>query len=90
MDKYIVETNHLSKDYRGQEVLRECSIHVEPGSIYSLIGPNGAGKTTLFKILLGMMRPTFGAAKVMGIDCSMGNTQILRETGSLIEVPVFF
>jgi ABC-2 type transport system ATP-binding protein len=63
---------------------------VEYGTIYGLLGRNGAGKTTIFKILLGLLKPTYGKATVLGLDSVKENSVILRKTGSLIDVPVFY
>ncbi len=69
-----VETAGLWKTYRpglGQapvRALRDVTIRVERGVIFGLLGQNGAGKTTLVKALLGLTRPTAGAARVLGCD----------------------
>ncbi len=47
------------------------SLRVERGSICAVVGPNGAGKSTLFRILMGLTTPTSGAARIMGLDCSV-------------------
>lgn len=64
----IVQTYELSKYFsRGKvKALQDCSLKVAPGQIFSLLGPNGAGKTTLIKILLGILHPTRGHAKILG------------------------
>jgi len=69
---YAVETLELTKYYsRGKvKALESCSISVEKGKIFSLLGPNGAGKSTLIKILLGIVFPTKGYAKILDQDIS--------------------
>jgi ABC-2 type transport system ATP-binding protein len=63
----VIETENLIKDYSGKvRALRAVSLRVEPGEIYGLLGANGAGKTTLVKILLGIVRPTAGTARLLG------------------------
>jgi len=52
------------------EALVDISFQVEAGTIFSLLGPNGAGKTTLVKILLSVVRPSAGAARINGVPCS--------------------
>lgn len=89
-NQLAVATNNLSKSFDGVEVVKACSMNVEKGSIYGFIGRNGAGKTTVFKMLLGLMRPTGGSVSVLGMDSVRDNTKILRNTGSLIETPVFY
>lgn len=90
MKEIVISTNGLQKSFSGKEVIRECPISVERGTIYGLLGKNGVGKTTLFKLLLGFLRPTIGTATVLGLDIRKDNIQILRRTGSLIERPVFY
>lgn len=48
--------------------MHELTLHVEPGEVFGFIGPNGAGKSTAIRALLGLSRPTGGAASVHGID----------------------
>lgn len=69
---YVVETDNLTKYYsRGKiKALEDFTLQVEKGKIFSLLGPNGAGKTTLIKVLLGIVFPTRGAAKLLGKDIS--------------------
>ena len=52
--KYILEMNHIEKDFFGNKVLKDVSIKVKPGEIVALIGENGAGKSTIMNILFGM------------------------------------
>jgi ABC-2 type transport system ATP-binding protein len=64
----IVETFELTKHYSSGKVkaLESCNLAVEKGKIFGLLGPNGAGKTTLVKMLLGIVIPTKGSAKILG------------------------
>ena len=85
-----VNVIHLFKTFEGKEVIQDCSMSVERGTIYGFLGKNGAGKTTVFKILLGLLKPTMGQAVVLGMDSVKNNLDILRRTGSLIETPIFY
>lgn len=87
---YAVVTRKLRKSFSGREVIAGCDMRVERGRIYGLLGRNGAGKTTVFKLLLGLMRPTAGTAEVLGLDSVRDRKEVLRRTGSLIGVPVFY
>lgn len=53
MKEFIIETQHLTKQYGQQKSVSDLNIHVRPGHIYGLLGRNGAGKTTTMKMLLG-------------------------------------
>ena len=52
--KYILEMNHIEKEFFGNKVLKDVSIKVKPGEIVALIGENGAGKSTIMNILFGI------------------------------------
>jgi ABC-2 type transport system ATP-binding protein len=81
----VIETSALTKSYPGPvTALDELTVTVEPG-ITGLIGANGAGKSTLIKILLGLIRPTSGAATVLGNDCVSGGERIRSLTGYMPE-----
>jgi ABC-2 type transport system ATP-binding protein len=58
----------LVKEFRGRRVVHELSLAVPRGSLYGLVGPNGAGKTTTLSMATGLLRPTAGTARVLGID----------------------
>lgn len=90
MKQPAIAARHLTKSFGGKEVIHDCSLSVEQGSLYGVLGRNGAGKTTLFKLLLGLQHPTAGTASVMGLDSVQDCGAILRRTGSLIETPVFY
>jgi ABC-2 type transport system ATP-binding protein len=63
-----VSAGKLSKSFRSVNVLDNLDLEVPEGSVFGLIGPNGAGKTTTIKILLNLLKPTAGAAKILGVD----------------------
>ena len=60
MDKYVLQTNSLSKSFGRTEILHGIDMSIEYGEIYGLIGQNGAGKTTLLRLISGLMKPTKG------------------------------
>jgi ABC-2 type transport system ATP-binding protein len=64
----VIETHGLTKYYGNVEAVRDLSLTVERQSITGFLGRNGAGKSTTIKMLLGMIRPTAGTAKVLGYD----------------------
>jgi ABC-2 type transport system ATP-binding protein len=72
----VIETIALTKRYPGGvTALDSLTVEIPPG-ITGLIGANGAGKSTLIKILLGLVPPTKGLARVLGLDCASARTQI--------------
>jgi ABC-2 type transport system ATP-binding protein len=84
-----IETNSLSKDYilsfgkKKVRALTELDLMINKGTIFGLLGPNGAGKTTLVKLLLQIIYPTFGSAKLLGED--INSYQLKKRIGYLPE-----
>jgi ABC-2 type transport system ATP-binding protein len=79
----VIATDLLYKRYGLIEALRGVTLKVERGEIFGLLGQNGAGKTTLIKLLLGITKPTGGAASLLGEPA--GTTAIRRLVGYLPE-----
>ncbi len=63
---FVVETQRLSKQYRAETALRDVTLGIPAGAIYALVGANGAGKSTLIKLLMNIVQPSGGGAKVLG------------------------
>ena len=90
MSEYVIETNHLTKQYGTQKSVAELNIHVQRGRIYGLLGRNGAGKTTTMKMLLGLTQPTSGEVAIWGKSLAGNEKKLLPRIGSLIESPGFY
>jgi ABC-type multidrug transport system ATPase subunit len=67
-DGLAVEAVGLVRRFGDDAALREVSFQVRPGELYGVIGPDGAGKTTLFRILVTLLLPDAGSARVLGRD----------------------
>jgi len=81
----VIETAALTKVYPGDvTALGGLTVTVAPG-VTGLIGANGAGKSTLIKVLLGLLEPTGGMAKVLGYDCVQEGEQIRQVVGYMPE-----
>ncbi|MFB9807031.1 ATP-binding cassette domain-containing protein [Haladaptatus pallidirubidus] len=65
MESAIVETTNLTKRYDDITAVDSLDLTVRRGEVYGFLGPNGAGKTTTLRMLLGLIRPTFGTATVL-------------------------
>lgn len=93
--QYAIETNALSKEYekgfwkkKKIRALDDLDLNVEPGQIFGFLGGNGAGKTTTIKILMGLIFPTGGSAKIMGEDIS--SVRVHSRIGYCPENPYFY
>ena len=90
-----VEIQNLTKDYevgflrkRRVRALDSLSLAVGRGEIFGFLGANGAGKTTTLKLLMRLMYPTAGGARILGRD--IGDTRVHAEIGYLPEHPYFY
>lgn len=95
MSAPAIEILGLTKDYpagfwlkRMIRSLDNLTFQVEEGEVFGFLGPNGAGKTTTMKLLMGLIYPTSGTARVRGR--SIGDIQMHREIGYLPEQPYFY
>lgn len=84
-----IETRGLSKSFGGRTAVDDLTMSVPAGSITGFIGPNGAGKTTTLRVLVGLMRPTGGAATILGSSLSEP-ARYLPHVGALIEAAAFY
>lgn len=62
----MITAEGLTRSFGGREVVRAASFQVTPGQVVGLLGPNGAGKTTTIRMLLGLLRPSGGTARIAG------------------------
>ena len=82
-----IETTNLSKHYGPVKAVDGVSPRVQTGEIYAFLGLNGAGKTTTIRMLLGMVKPTAGSARVLGQPVRTGSVQPWQAVGHLVETP---
>ena len=88
-----IEITNLTKTFKGKkgsqvEALKDLSLTVEMGEVFGFLGPNGAGKSTTIKTLMGLLRPSNGTAKIMGIDTTSPLSR--QRVGFLPENPAFY
>jgi ABC-2 type transport system ATP-binding protein len=95
MSAPAIEIQGLTKDYavgfwrkRFKRSLDNLTLQVEDGEVLGFLGPNGAGKTTTLKLLMGLIFPTAGAARIRGK--SIDDVEMHREIGYLPEHPYFY
>ncbi len=82
-----VEVTHLRKAYGYNIALNDVTLNVNPGEVRGLLGPNGSGKSTLMKTLVGLLKPSSGFARVLGLDVNRDSMMVKRAVGYVPETP---
>jgi ABC-2 type transport system ATP-binding protein len=83
----LIETSHLVKSYGDKLAVDDVSFQVNAGEIFGFLGPNGAGKTTTIKMIVGLLRPSAGIAKVGGYDVVLQPLQAKAACGYVPDEP---
>lgn len=86
----MIETQNLSRDFDAVKAVKEVNLKINAGDIYALIGPNGAGKTTLIKMLVGLLKPTFGKIVIYGQEMSKNPIEAKGALGYLSDNPIVY
>src|SRR5438128_8975586 len=76
-----IDTSGLSKDYGRCRGLFDLNLRVEEGEVLGYLGPNGAGKTTTIRLLMGLIHPSAGSARIFGLDCQRQAVEVKRHLG---------
>jgi ABC-2 type transport system ATP-binding protein len=77
-----IETSGLSKTYPGGvQALSGLDLRLEHGEVLGFLGPNGAGKSTTIRLLLDLIRPTAGAARILGLNAQVDSVEVRRQVG---------
>jgi ABC-type multidrug transport system ATPase subunit len=84
-----IATAGLAKRFGGQLAVAGIDLAVPRGSVYGFLGPNGSGKTTTIRMLLGLIQPTGGSQRLLGVSMPAGANAVLPRVGSLVEGPAF-
>jgi ABC-2 type transport system ATP-binding protein len=85
-----IEARGLVKRYGRITAVDEVDLTVIPGDVYGYLGPNGAGKTTSLRMLLGLIRPDAGSAKLFGRDPLVEGARALDGVAGFVEAPRFY
>ena len=86
----MIRTDHLTKNYGKARGVTDLTLQVPEGSCFGFIGPNGAGKSTTIRTLLGLLSPTSGSARVLGLDCVREKEKILAQVGYMPSEAMFY
>jgi ABC-2 type transport system ATP-binding protein len=83
MPETAIATSGLSKDFGSGRGLFGLDLEVRQGEVFGFLGPNGAGKSTTMRLLLDLIKPTGGSARVLGLDTVADSLAIRRRVGFL-------
>ena len=86
----VISTEGLSRSFGEVHALKSLNLRVPQKSIFAFLGPNGAGKTTTIKLLLGLLRPTSGSGKILGMDIIRDSVDIRAKIGYLPQDARFY
>lgn len=90
MSEIALQTENLTKRFKGRTAVDGLTIRVERGDIYGFLGPNGAGKSTTLRMLLGLVRPTSGTIKFPVKGSTWEYLRARSRVGAIIESPAFY
>jgi ABC-2 type transport system ATP-binding protein len=79
----VIETDRLTKSYGEVLGIEDVSMSVRAGEVFGFLGPNGAGKTTTIRVLLDLLHPTSGSARLFGLDSRRDSLAIRARVGNL-------
>ena len=82
-----IQISSLSRSFGGKPAAVDLTLEVQPGEIFGFLGHNGAGKTTTVRLLNGVLEPTSGSARVLGLDPQTDGPRLRARTGVLTETP---
>src|SRR4030067_3679204 len=87
MNTNVISINQLPRHFKETVAVNNLSLEVHAGEIFGFLGHNGAGKTTTVRLLNGVIDPTSGSMRVLGLDPQGGGPAVRARTGVLTETP---
>jgi len=85
MNNFAIETDGLTRRFGELEAVRDVNLRVEAGQFFGFLGPNGAGKSTTIKMLTGLLEPTAGRIRILGLDLSSEPIAVKSQIGVVPE-----
>ncbi len=80
---HVITTHDLTRYYGAVRGIEALDLEVRQGEVFGFLGPNGSGKTTTIRLLLDMIRPSHGSARIFGLDTQRHSTDIKKRVGNL-------
>ena len=82
----MIQIEKLHKNYESVEAVKGISLEIESGEMFGLIGPDGAGKTTIIRTMCGLINPTKGTIKLLGMDIQQNRKDVQKNIGYLSQL----
>ncbi|MBM3985769.1 MAG: ABC transporter ATP-binding protein [Planctomycetes bacterium] len=90
MPDAVIDIEGLAKRYGDFAAVRDLTLSIGRGEVFGFLGPNGAGKTTTIRMLMGILVPSAGRARIDGLDCHRDGAEVKRRVGYLPDAPAFY
>jgi len=85
MNSIAIETEGLTRRFGELEAVRDVNLRVESGQFFGFLGPNGAGKSTMIKMMTGLLEPTAGRIRILGLDLAADPVGVKSQIGVVPE-----
>ena len=86
LETIMISISNLYKNYGNIEAVKGVSLEIESGEMFGLIGPDGAGKTTIIRTMCGLINPTKGTVKLLGMDIQQNRKDVQKNIGYLSQL----
>ena len=90
MSSPAIQISSLSRSFGGKPAVVDLTLEIRAGEIFGFLGHNGAGKTTTVRLLNGVLDPTSGSARVLGLDPQTDGPRLRARTGVLTETRMWW
>ena len=85
--EFAIQCRGLTRSFGGRSAVDSIDLEVPERAVYGFVGRNGAGKTTTIRLLLGLLRPDSGSARIFGLDVARKRRAAARLIGAMVETP---
>jgi ABC-2 type transport system ATP-binding protein len=85
MNQIAIESENLTRRFGELEAVRDVNLRVDSGQFFGFLGPNGAGKSTTIKMLFGLLEPTAGRIRILGLDLAANPVAVKSQIGVVPE-----
>ena len=90
MEHLAIHTDRLTRKFQNICAVDSLNLNIERGTIYGLLGPAGSGKSTVVRLLLGLLEPTAGRARVLGLDPTREGAAVRAQCGVVLQSPSLY